>query len=637
MSNVTELLKKHALDPNRKDKEAIYFPTPTFNHTNTIAVGLIIATPVTLLISGKLALALLCIGLAIIVANLLKKGEVGYMPPYSHYTFTDIHEMSDSVQSQLLKISQAQKRALLLTPIQMPELFPLANGIMRAGMQMVVLGPHETGYTQFAKWLSRLSLDVVIATPVTFFIVKLLCLVVNFSQGLPTKKVVYVIGKVDSLSYLFYFINRVLFFKHEYYIIDVYNKDYKKSPAIDYHLYKDDDITTLTNTTGSTGNPKVVHITHGMVMSQVESFSELVSDYIVPSQQQSCLCTNIVMTICINCMGLTSIAPPLNVTKLGDMDPVAYMRSVDRFQPIFAFCSPIVWNKVIEHCRKTGKKLSPPMQMLLCGGAPVNIAQHKHLRQYCSDDSKITRKVELMTPYGATEGLPLCHIRTSEILALEYSGVGGVCVGRPVTATTLELGWSVEYPITKSRKRHQIAEIWVSGKNVSPSYELDEESNKKFKYVDPQGKRWHCTGDLGYLDEQDRVWFCGRRSHMFTLANKGKEHMVYPVCMEQVFLHHFGEDIRRCAIIGKGSLEGKGEHNSPKFKSVLLVVELYVGSKITADDILTCYNDNMLQHWKDVTSDCFNCIISDKPLMVDKRHNSKIERIKITELYNSSA
>jgi acyl-CoA synthetase (AMP-forming)/AMP-acid ligase II len=30
---------------------------------------------------------------------------------------------------------------------------------------------------------------------------------------------------------------------------------------------------------------------------------------------------------------------------------------------------------------------------------------------------------------------------------------------------------------------------------------------------DAAGRLWHRMGDLGYFDESDRLWFCGRKSH----------------------------------------------------------------------------------------------------------------------------
>jgi len=38
------------------------------------------------------------------------------------------------------------------------------------------------------------------------------------------------------------------------------------------------------------------------------------------------------------------------------------------------------------------------------------------------------------------------------------------------------------------------------------------DANAFHKIVDGDGF-WHRMGDVGYLDDQDRFWFCGRKSH----------------------------------------------------------------------------------------------------------------------------
>src|SRR4029079_11804288 len=59
---------------------------------------------------------------------------------------------------------------------------------------------------------------------------------------------------------------------------------------------------------------------------------------------------------------------------------------------------------------------------------------------------------------------------------------------------------------------------------------------------------WHRMGDVGYLDEQNRFWFCGRMGHRVLTANGP----MYTVCCEAIFNTH--QAIYRCALVGVGPL-----------------------------------------------------------------------------------
>ena len=57
---------------------------------------------------------------------------------------------------------------------------------------------------------------------------------------------------------------------------------------------------------------------------------------------------------------------------------------------------------------------------------------------------------------------------------------------------------------------------------------------------------WHRMGDAGYLDAEERFWFCGRVAHrVLTAAGP-----MYPVCCEAVFNQH--PDVFRSALVGIG-------------------------------------------------------------------------------------
>ena len=86
----------------------------------------------------------------------------------------------------------------------------------------------------------------------------------------------------------------------------------------------------------------------------------------------------------------------------------------------------------------------------------------------------------------------------------------------------------------------QIGELIVTGPQVTRSYITRTQWNALSKIADGTAV-WHRIGDSGYLDDQDRFWFCGRVAHRVLTADGP----LYPVCCEAIFNQH--PAIRRSA------------------------------------------------------------------------------------------
>ncbi len=91
----------------------------------------------------------------------------------------------------------------------------------------------------------------------------------------------------------------------------------------------------------------------------------------------------------------------------------------------------------------------------------------------------------------------------------------------------------------------EIGELIVTGPQVTRAYVTRTQWNALSKIADG-GAVWHRIGDSGYLDSQDRFWFCGRVAHRVLTADGP----MYPVCCEAIFNQH--PAIRRSALVGVG-------------------------------------------------------------------------------------
>jgi acyl-CoA synthetase (AMP-forming)/AMP-acid ligase II len=163
--------------------------------------------------------------------------------------------------------------------------------------------------------------------------------------------------------------------------------------------------------------------------------------------------------------------------------------------------------------------------------------------------------VQVFTPYGATESLPVCNIGSNEIL-LETRGRtaegAGVCVGWPVNGMSVKIIRISDEPIAEWSDdlllpAGQIGEIVVQGPVVTRSYHNRPEQTALAKISESAGGRfWHRMGDLGYFDEKGRLWFCGRKAHRVATAAE----TLYTIPCEAVFNQH--PAVFRTALVGVG-------------------------------------------------------------------------------------
>jgi len=296
-------------------------------------------------------------------------------------------------------------------------------------------------------------------------------------------------------------------------------------------------------TSGSTGAAKGVASKQAMFAAQVDALREMF-DFQPGQIDVQCFAAFAIFDLCL---GMTSVLPSMDLSKPATARPEDILAAVHAHDADVCFASPVVWQNVSRHALATGAKL-PSVKTLLTVGAPIPAYLHRRFQQILPDGAQV------WTPYGATEGLPISYIGTDEILGGTWDRTAqghGTCVGRiaplaevaivPVTDDAMP-DWADVTPITEPGV---VGEIVVKGPQVSPEYKDAPEANRTGKIRDGDGFR-HRMGDLGYLDAEGRLWFCGRKKHRLETA----EGMLPAVPVEGVFNEH--PDVFRTALVGVG-------------------------------------------------------------------------------------
>ncbi len=364
-------------------------------------------------------------------------------------------------------------------------------------------------------------------------------------------------------------------------------------------------------TTGSTGPPKGVLYRHGNFDRQV---TELRDFYRIAPGEIDLACFPLFGLF--NCaMGVTTVIPVMDATRPAEVDPRDILEAAHDWQITQSFGSPALWNVVGRYCEAQGESL-PTLRRVLSAGAPVPPHVLQRMKQVIHSEG------DVHTPYGATESLPVASIAASEVLAdtVERSIEGaGTCVGRRFPGIEWKVIRIDDGPIATRAEAvelptGEVGELMVRGPVVTTEYVTRCEANALHKVRDGDSF-WHRIGDLGYLDDQDRFWFCGRKSHRLQTADGP----MYTIPCEAILNGH--PAVYRSALIGLGPA---GQH-----VPVMVVEpwpEHYPRSQAQRQRLLAELQQRAASHPR---THAVQRILLRRRLPVDIRHNAKIFREKL--------
>jgi acyl-CoA synthetase (AMP-forming)/AMP-acid ligase II len=369
-----------------------------------------------------------------------------------------------------------------------------------------------------------------------------------------------------------------------------------------------DDPAAIVFTSGSTGTPKGVVYDHGNFVAQVETIRDLYD--IKPGEID--LPTFPLFALFDPAFGMTTIVPDMDPTRPAKVDPRKIIEPVREFEVTNMFGSPALLDTVGRYGAEHGTRL-PTLRRVISAGAPVPARVMERFLGMLQADAHV------VTPYGATECLPVSSISSNEVLGETRARTdqgAGVCVGHPVDSVRVCVIGIEDGPIEHWEEAlclpaGEVGEIVVKGPAATRGYYGRDEATRLAKIPDTaDGGFFHRMGDLGYLDEQGRLWFCGRKVHRVVTA----EGTLFTVPCEAIFDTH--ARVRRTALVG-ARLQGETHP--------VLCVELEPGSH--GDDSLTAELLSLGAAHPQTRS--IRTVLYHPGLPVDIRHNAKIDREKL--------
>ncbi len=386
-----------------------------------------------------------------------------------------------------------------------------------------------------------------------------------------------------------------------------------ESSSVELPIVQRDDDAAIIFTTGSTGPPKGVLYTHGTFHAQIDRIRER---YDIHRGSRDLACFPL-FGLFDAVMGVTTIIPDMDPTRPADVNPVRLVEAATQWEVDQAFGSPALWNTVVRWAEAEGRERPfPTLKRVLSAGAPVPASTLEKLRKLVHPDA------DIVTPYGATEALPIASIESREVISETGPAAGkgkGTCVGSRFEGVLWKVIEIDDGPIEQideiiELSNGKIGELMVSGPMVTQRYVVRSDQNAMHKVID--GDRiWHRMGDVGYLDDRDRFWFCGRKAHRVTM----KDRTLFTIPCEAIFNAH--PAVYRSALVPRGQ--------RPNQTPVILIETEASVVRLDHDQLKSELLD--LASRNPLTRRIEELIIRDQPLPVDIRHNSKIFRERLAE------
>lgn len=273
----------------------------------------------------------------------------------------------------------------------------------------------------------------------------------------------------------------------------------------------DDFPAILTYTSGTTGTPKIAARSHKFLEIQ----GNILKENLNYEKTDVELSSIPIFTLSNINVGITTVIANGNYSNLGNSNAKELVEQIKKQQINRIMSAPGMLNLITNYCIEKNIKLENVTKVYTGGGAIF--------LDYIENVKIVFPNAQIDTLYGSTEAEPIANLNIknmteddiqktkngSGILAGNIIGVTDCKIIKPENRNVGELTQEQFEKIQTS----EIGEIVVTGDNVLKGYVngIGDTENK----FSVNGKIYHRTGDLGFIDDNNRLWLRGRIKEPF--------------------------------------------------------------------------------------------------------------------------
>ncbi|MGB0875486.1 MAG: 4-coumarate--CoA ligase family protein [Mycobacterium sp.] len=310
------------------------------------------------------------------------------------------------------------------------------------------------------------------------------------------------------------------------------------TPAPELAFAPSAQVAALPYSSGTTGNPKGVMLTHRNLVAniaQIRPLHGMVSDDVILAVLPFFHIYG--MTVLLN----AALHARARLVVMQSFDLAAFLGNIEKHKCTIAFIAPPVAVALAKDSLVDSYDLSS-LNVVMSGAAPLDA----ELGQAVSE--RLSCKV--VQGYGMSELSPVSHItpfdggRLNMRFDAPLSSVGWTVSNAASKLVDPESGTEIELP---EQGLSKTGELWFKGPNVMAGYLNNDEATRAT--IDEDG--WLHTGDLAQADAAGCVYIVDRLKELI----KYKGYQVPPAELEAVLLAHPG--IADAAVIGVQDGEGE--------------------------------------------------------------------------------